>query len=126
MEVQVVKIFRKENPNEFLQLCKSHLSRLIDLPTGFAEYDPAALGASTIQQRGAHGKWMARIVRGGIRLHTLKRKRSQSANATRKTPRETGDVYGNLIRLIEFLCAKEQEKMASSSVAVIVIINMST
>ncbi len=54
---------------------------------------------------------MARIVRVGIRLHALKRKRSQSANTTRKTPRETGDVYGNLIRLIEFLCAKEQEKM---------------
>ncbi len=53
---------------------------------------------------------MARIVRGGIRLHALKRKRSQSANA-RKTNRETGDAYGNLIRLIEFLCAKEQEDL---------------
>ncbi len=110
MEVRLVKKFRKENPNEFLQQCKSHLSRLIDLPAGFAEYNPTVLDASTIQQRGAHGKWMARIVRGGIRLHALKRKRSQSANA-RKTNRETGDVYGNLIRLIEFLCAKEQEDL---------------
>ncbi len=37
VDVQLVRKFRKENPKKFIDLCKFHLSLLIDLPQDFAQ-----------------------------------------------------------------------------------------
>ncbi len=116
LDVQLVRKFRKENPKKFIDLCKFHLSLLVDLPQDFAQYVPADSNSTTPppqHQRKRNGGF----VKEGIHQAILKRLRSKSVSkrkGTRATRAQetgdSGDVYGNLTRLIDFLCATEREE----------------
>ncbi len=114
MDVQLVKKFRKENPKKFIDLCKFHLSLLIDLPQDFDQYVPADSNSTTpppLPQQHRR-KWNGGFVKEGIHQAILKRLRSKSVSkrkGTRATrAQETGGCRNVLSEILRQIDEKRQ------------------
>uniref|UniRef100_A0A5K3EP94 Rho-GAP domain-containing protein n=1 Tax=Mesocestoides corti TaxID=53468 RepID=A0A5K3EP94_MESCO len=106
IDVSHVDVFSRQRPKQFFDLCKFHLSLLVDLPVEFNYYDPQSLDEVCPSSQTCKRRRPRHWAKFAASMNQTRKPESCGMTSNHKT----ADVYANVIKLMDHLSSGDYLK----------------